>query len=147
MVATMDTPSRPEPTFQTWTATVTAIVISVGTGWVALGTAAGEIGPLGPDGAPADVEFWAPIGWTAMLAVLPVTVAAWNSARWGAISLASATGIQVIVALVVIGRYAASEVNSGGLEGLIFLLPLTLALVGAASSLIAVVGRRHRRQG
>lgn len=102
---------------------------------------------LRADGAPTDVEFWTPIGWIGMVAVLPITVAAWQSACWGAIALAGATGVQVIVAMVAIGRYAASDFNSGGLEGLIFLLPIVLGAVGATSSLIAVAVRRHQRRG
>ena len=127
------------------TATVVAVAISIAAGWAALDASAGEIGPLQSDGAPADVEFWSPIGWTAMLAVLPITVAAWKSVRWGAIALGGATGVQIIVATIVIGRYAASNFNSGGLEGLIYLLPLALGVGGATSSLIAVMMRRQLR--
>ncbi|GAA5226961.1 hypothetical protein [Paeniglutamicibacter antarcticus] len=139
----MNPSPRPVPTFLTWAATFVAVAISVAAGWIALGTATGEIGPLDADGAPTDVEFWTPIGWTAMAAVLPITVAAWKSARWGAIALAGATGVQVIVATVVIGQYAASDFNSGGLEGLIFLVPIALGVIGATSSLIAVMVHRH----
>ncbi|GAA5227020.1 hypothetical protein [Paeniglutamicibacter antarcticus] len=143
----MNTSPRSDPTFLIWAATVIAVAISIAAGWVALGTATGEIGPMGADGAPADVEFWAPIGWTSMAAVLPITVAAWKSARWGAIALAGATGVQVIVATMVIGRYADSDFNSGGLEGLIYLIPVVLGVVGGTSSLIAVMVRRHQAKG
>ncbi len=82
-----------------------------------------------------------------MVAVLPITVAAWKSARWGAIALAGATGVQVIVATLVIGRYAVSDFNSGGLEGLIYLVPIALGVAGATSLLIAVAVRRHQCRG
>lgn len=141
----MHTTSESGPRYLTWAATVTSVAVSAAAGWVALSTATGEIGPSQPDGTPADVEFWKPIGWAMLLAVLPITVVAWTSTRWGIIALASATGVQVIVALTVIGRYAASDFNSGGLEGLIFLLPLTLATVGATTLLITVLSRRHQQ--
>ena len=80
-----------------------------------------------------------------MVAVVPITVAAWKSVRWGAIALAGATGVQLVVATVVIGRYASSDFNSGGLEGLIYLLPLALGVVGAISALIAVMVRGQQR--
>ncbi|MBG6226761.1 hypothetical protein IWX63_003363 [Arthrobacter sp. CAN_A2] len=137
----------PVSSFLPWVALIVAVSISVLAGWAGLDGAAGEIGPRRADGGPAEVEFWAPVGWAAMLAVVPVMVAAWRSARWAAISLAGATGVQVLVAMVVIGRYAGSDVISGGLEGLIFLLPLTLGVVGAVGSFTAVLIRRRWFQG
>lgn len=137
----------PGPSFLPWVAPIVAVSISVLAGWAGLHGAAGEIGPRLADGGPADVEFWEPVGWTAMIAVVPVMIAAWRSLRWAAIALAGATAVQVIVAMVVIGRYAGSDVISGGLEGLIFLLPLTLGAVGAVGSLIAVLVRRRWFQG
>ena len=143
----MNTAHQSVPGFLAWSATVVAVAISAVAGWVGLGTSAGEIGPLQADGAPTDVEFWSPIGWTAMVAVVPIAVAAWKSVRWGAIALAGATGVQLVVATVVIGRYASSDFNSGGLEGLIYLLPLALGVVGAISALIAVMVRGQQRAG
>lgn len=122
------------------TLTVITAAASVIVGWVSLSTAPG-VTALGDGEFSTEFANAGAMAWAWWLPIAAAASAYCAGARWGLATAAAATVPQIVVAAIVVNRYAASGFGDG-LEVLAYLLPIGVFCCGAALAGIGLLLRR-----